>query len=183
MNQKSRLLPLLTIAAAASVIAFSGIGIAAITGHLSIARSSLNPFSAFGGAPAVPSSGSDRVPSRLSHEGLTRSAGETAAQGKPVNFRPGARLPEHKPSCPNCGVVDSIKPQQKASRDDDKLAGALGTTGMAYQIDREELGTFSFVVIVRMENGTLRTIHENQRPPFTIGERVKLVNGTVIRSG
>jgi len=76
-----------------------------------------------------------------------------------------------------------VVPSAPASRDDDKLAGALGTTGMAYQIDREELGTFSFVVIVRMENGTLRTIHENQRPPFTIGERVKLVNGTVIRSG
>jgi hypothetical protein len=182
MDQKNRLLPLLTIAAAASVVAFSGIGIAAITGHLSIVRSSLNPFSAFGGAPAVLTSSSDRVPSSLTHEGLTRSAGETAVQGKPVNFRPGARLPARKPSCQNCGVVDSIKPQQ-ASGDDGKLPAALGATGRAYQIDREKLSSFSFVVIVRMENGTLRTIHENQRPPFSIGERVKLVNGTVIPLG
>jgi len=180
MDQKNRLLPLLTIAAAASVVAFSSIGIAAITGHLPIARSSLNPFSAFGGAPAVPTSGSDRVPSSRTHEGLTRSAGETAAQGKPVNFRSGARLPTRKPSCPNCGVVDSIKAQQAG---DGKLAAALGTTGRAYQIDREKLSSFSFVVIVRMENGTVRTIHENQRPPFSIGERVKLVNGTVIPLG
>jgi hypothetical protein len=78
--------------------------------------------------------------------------------------------------------VDSIKPQQ-ASGDDGKLTAALGTTGRAYQINREELSSFSFVVIVRMENGTLRTIHENQRPPFSIGERVKLVNGTVIPLG
>ncbi|HEV8644708.1 MAG TPA: hypothetical protein VGR01_03995 [Burkholderiales bacterium] len=182
MNQKIRVLPLLTIAAAASVVAFSSIGIAAITGHLPIARSSLNPFSAFGGAVAVPTSASDRAPSSLTHEGLTRRAGETAAQGKPVNFRPGARLPARKSSCPNCGVVDSIKPQQ-ASGDDGKLTAALGTTGRAYQINREELSSFSFVVIVRMENGTLRTIHENQRPPFSIGERVKLVNGTVIPLG
>ena len=182
MDQKNRLLPLLTIAAAASVVAFSSIGIAAITGHLSIARSSLNPFSAFGGAPAVPTSGANRVLSGLTHEGLTRNAGETAAHGKLVSFRPGARLPARKSSCPNCGVVDSIKPQQ-ASGDVDKLATALGTTGRAYQIDSEKLGSFSFVVIVRMENGTLRTIHENQRPPFSIGERVKLVNGTVIPSG
>jgi len=180
MDQKNRLLPLLTIAAAASVVAFSSIGIAAITGHLPIARSSLNPFSAFGGAPAVPTSGSDRVRSSLIHKGLTRSAGETAAQGKPVNFRSGARLPTRKPSCPNCGVVDSIKAQQAG---DGKLAAALGTTGRAYQIDREKLSSFSFVVIVRMENGTVRTIHENQRPPFSIGERVKLVNGTVIPLG
>ena len=182
MDHQSRLLPLLTIAAAASVVAFSSIGIAAITGHLSIARSSLNPFSAFGGATAVPNSGSSRVISGLTHEGLTRSAGETAAHGKPVNFRPGARLPARTPSCPNCGVVDSIKPQQASGRDD-KLAMALGTTGRAYQIDNAKLISFTFVVIVRMENGTLRTIHENQRPPFSIGERVKLVNGTVIPLG
>ena len=182
MNQQSRLLPLLTIAAAASVVAFSGIGIAAITGHLSIARSSLNPFSAFGGATVVVDSGSNRVVSGITHEGLTRSTGEIAAHSKPINFRPGARLPARKPSCPNCGVVDSIKPQQ-ARGDDGKLVAALGTTGRAYQIDNDKLSAFSFVVIVRMENGTLRTIHENQRPPFSIGERVQLVNGTVIPLG
>ena len=180
MDQKNRLLALLTITAAASVFAFCSIGIAAITGHLPIAGSSLNHFSAFGGAPALPTSGSDRVRSSLTHEGLTRSAGETAAQGKPVNFRPGARLPARKPFCSNCGIVDSIKPQQ-ASGEDGTLAAALGTTGRAYQSDVEKLGSFSFVVVVRMENGSLRTIHENQRPPFSIGERVKLVNGTVIR--
>jgi outer membrane lipoprotein SlyB len=179
MDQKSRLLPLLIITAAASVVAFSSIGIAAITGNLSIARSSLNPFSAFGGAPTLPSSGFNRVISGLTHEGLTRGPGETTAYGKPVNFRPGARVPARKSSCPNCGVVDSIKPQQ-ANGDDGKLAAALGTAGRAYQVDNDEL---SFVVIVRMENGTVRTIHENQRPPFSIGERVKLVNGTVIPLG
>lgn len=182
MDQKNRLLPLLTIAAAASVVAFSSIGIAAITGHLSIARSSLNPFSAFGGAPAVPTPGSVRVPSRILHEGLTRSAGEAPAQGKPVNFRPGARIPARKPSCPNCGVVDSIKAQM-AGGEDGKLAAALGTSGSAYPGDGEKPASFSFVVVVRMENGSLRTVHENQRPPFSIGERVRLVNGTVIRHG
>lgn len=182
MEQKNRLLPLLTVSAAASVIAFSSIGIAAITGHLPIARSSLNPFSAFGGVPAVANAGSNRVPSRATHEGLTRGAGETAVQGRPVKFRPGARLPAHKSSCPNCGVVDSIKPQQ-ASSDDGKLAAGLGATGSTYQVDREKHSSFSFVVIVRMENGTLRTIHEIQRPPLSIGERVKLVNGTVIPLG
>ena len=182
MNLKNRLLPVLTIAAAASVVAFSGIGIAAITGHLSIARSSLNPFSAFGGAPTLPTSGSARVRSSLPHQGLTRSAGETAAQGKPVSFRPGARLPMRKGSCPDCGVVDSIKSQQAGS-DEGKPAEQLGTTGRAYQIAREKLSSLRFIVIVRMENGTLRTIHENQRPPFGIGERVKLVDGAVIPLG
>jgi hypothetical protein len=78
--------------------------------------------------------------------------------------------------------VDSIKPQQ-ASRDDGKIALALAATGSAERFDGERPGPLSFIVVVRMENGTLRTIHENQRPPFGIGERVKLVNGTVIRLG
>ena len=182
MDQKSRLFPLLSIAAAASVVAFSGIGVAAITGHLPIAKSSLNPFSAFGGVPALRTSGSERVRFSPAYEGFTRSAGSSSAQGQQVNFRPGARLPARKASCANCGVVDSIEPRE-TSGDDGKLATALGTTGRAYQVDGGKLSSFSFVVIVRMENGTVRTIHENQRPPFGIGERVKLVNGTVIPSG
>lgn len=182
MDQKSRLLPLLSVAAAASVVAFSGIGVAAITGHLPIAKSSLNPFSAFGGVPALRTSGSERARPSLIHEGFTRTVGSTSAQSQQVNFRPGTRLSARKATCTNCGVVDSIKPRE-ANSDDDKLAAAHGTTGRAYQIDGGKPGSSSFVVIVRMENGTLRTIHENQRPPFGIGERVKLVNGTVIPSG
>jgi hypothetical protein len=34
-----------------------------------------------------------------------------------------------------------------------------------------------------MENGTVRTIYESERPSFNIGERIKLVNGAVIRIG
>jgi hypothetical protein len=124
----------------------------------------------------------NRVPSSLAHQGLTRSAGETAAPGKPLIFRAGARLPTRKPSCPNCGVVDSIQ-AQKAGGNDGKLAAALGTTEKAYRSDGGQTRSFRFVVVVRMENGSLRTIHENQRPPFSIGERVRLVNGTVIRHG
>jgi hypothetical protein len=29
----------------------------------------------------------------------------------------------------------------------------------------------------------VRTIYETERPPFNIGERIKLVNGSVIRLG
>jgi len=182
MDQNSRFLPFLTVAAAASVVAFSSIGIAAITGHLPIAKSGLNPFSAFGGAPAESKSSTNRLPAGSSNKGLTRKPGEAVPQGIPISFRPGARVSAGKPSCPNCGIVDSIKPQQ-ASGDGDKLANALGTTGMAYKVDRQERGSSSFTVVVRMENGTLRTVHENHRPPFSIGERVKLVNGTVIPLG
>src|SRR3954469_2849847 len=104
------LTPLL-IAATISVVAFSGIGVAAITGHLSITRSSLNPFSSFSNSAA---SGLIQAPvvAATSHQGLTRHRGETLADGKPVNYKFGARVPSCKTVCPDCGVVDSIKPGQ-----------------------------------------------------------------------
>ena len=190
-TQKSPLLTPLVIAACLSVIAFSGIGVAAITGHLSITHSSLNPFSSFIGAPA---SGIIQAPIVVTerHQGLTRNRGESMAEGKPVNFQFGARVPARKPACPDCGVVDSIIPgharQQTAGGIIHSLAtgseGAniLKVTGSAND-GQDGSRTVGFVVTVHMENGTVRTIYETERPSFDIGERIKLVNGSVIRLG
>src|SRR5436190_5938266 len=104
------LTPLL-VAATISVVAFSGIGVAAITGHLSITHASLNPFSSFSNSAA---SGLIQAPviAAEGHQGLTRHRGETLVDGKPVNYKFGARIPSRKAVCPDCGVVDSIKPGQ-----------------------------------------------------------------------
>jgi hypothetical protein len=189
-DQKNPLLTPLVIAAALSVIAFSGIGVAAITGHLSITHSSLNPFSSFSNtlasgiiqAPAVPTEG---------HEGLTRNRGETLAEGKPVNFQFGARVPARKPVCPDCGVVDSIIPGHarppatgitRSLATGSESATILKVAGQARD-EQDGSPTARFVVTVHMENGTVRTIYETERPSFNIGERIKLVNGSVIRLG
>jgi hypothetical protein len=190
-DKKNPLLTPLVIAAAVSVIAFSGIGVAAITGHLSITHSSLNPFSSFSSAPA---SGFIQAPAVApdGHEGLTRNRGETLADGKPVTFLFGARVSARKPACPDCGVVNSIMPGHArpaatgASRS--AATGSEGETILKVAAGRaadEQLGsrTAEFVVTVHMENGTVRTIYESKRPSFGIGERVKLVNGSVIRLG
>lgn len=189
-DQKNTLLTPLVIAAAISVIAFSGIGVAAITGNLSIAHSNLNPFSNFTIAPVsgiiqAPAISSDR------HQGLTRNRGETLAEGRPVTFRVGERIPARKPICVNCGVVDSIIPGRAQPAQGNTSAGDAGSEGATIlriaagsAIDSgAESRTAGFVVTVHMENGTVRTIYENERPSFDIGERVKLVNGSVIRLG
>ncbi len=180
----------LVAAAAISVLAFSGIGVAAITGHLSITHARLNPFYSFSKSAASGLIQAPVIPSD-SHVGLTRHRGETPTEGKPVNYRFGARVPTRKTVCADCGVVDSITagkvrpaapgiaPSQAASGDVAKLM-RVGT-----QSD-DAGGTGSgtgFVVIVHMENGTVRTIYESDRPSFSIGERIKLVNGAVIRIG
>ena len=191
-NQKNPVLAPLVIAAALSVLAFSGIGVAAITGHLSITNSSLNPFSSFSN---MPSSGIIQAPTFPSggHQGLTRHRGETPAEGKPVNYQFGARLTSRKAVCPDCGVVDSIttgnaRPRATGiARSLSMAAGSEGATilkvGGQMGDERGGSGRVEFVVTVHMENGTVRTIYESERPSFNIGERIKLVNGTVIRIG
>lgn len=189
-DQKNPLLTPLVIAAVLSVIAFSGIGVAAITGHLSITHSSLNPFSSFSNIPASGIIQAPSVPTE-GHEGLTRNRGEILAEGKPVNFQFGARVPARKPVCPDCGVVDSIIPghaRPPATGITRSLAaGSEGATilKVAGQAGDEQDGsrTARFVVTLHMENGTVRTIYETERPSFNIGERIKLVNGSVIRLG
>jgi hypothetical protein len=189
-TKKNLFLTPLVIAAGLSVIAFSGIGVAAITGHLSITHSGLNPFSSFNSAPA---SGLIQAPivSTEGHEGLTRNRGETVAEGRPVNFQFGARVPARKPTCPDCGVVDSIIPghaRLAAGGIIHSLATGNESANILKVIGNANDGqngsrTVGFVVTVHMENGTVRTIYETERPPFDIGERIKLVNGSVIRLG
>ncbi|MEO8004935.1 MAG: hypothetical protein ABI771_08520 [Betaproteobacteria bacterium] len=186
-EQQNRFYIPLIAAAALSVIAFGGIGVAAITGHLSIAHSNLNPFSGFSKAPASLVELSAASPSAR-HQGLTRHLDEPQVEGKPVDFQLGARVLRHKQACPDCGVVDSINPGRTGATT--KLfdpssaftaqAGNILKTGTDSVTNAAPAG---FVVRVNMENGTVRTIYEAERPTFSVGERIKLVNGAVIRIG
>jgi outer membrane lipoprotein SlyB len=197
MDHKNRLLTPLVIAAAVSVVAFAGIGVAAITGHLSITQLSPNPFAGFVGmskpAPAV------SRPAVKTKPGKAVVREQTAGANKPIDFRPGTRVAASKSRCDDCGVVDSIRAREveksgvivadlKNSRSADDAMGASGrSSGVTYAAlngpDRDMRIAVNFVVTVRMEDGTVRTIYENQRPPLSIGERVRLVNGAVVPLG
>ncbi|MFN0040510.1 MAG: hypothetical protein ACKVP2_13445 [Burkholderiales bacterium] len=190
MEEKNRLLLPLGILAMTSVIAFSSIGIAAITGHLSITQPSMGvgAFAGLNYAEPTRTTDADAKGSRPkknspSHEGLTRSTGESRKSGKSVDYKWGAKLPANpnKRACVNCGVIDSISPFDSVSSD-------TNGGGEMVQSRREHGATpsgssKSFVVIIRMENGTIRTIRENQQPSFGVGERVRLVNGSIIPTG
>lgn len=197
MDQKNRLLPPLVIAAAVSVVAFAGIGVAAITGHLSIKQMSPNPFSGFAGMskplPAMTQPGAKTKP------GKVVARGQAAGASKPLDFRPGTRVAASKSRCGDCGVVDSIRAREveksgviPAGLTNSRSAGdAINTSGRSSGLTYAALNgadgdmriAVNFVVTVRMEDGTVRTIYESQRPPLSIGERVRLVNGAVVPLG
>lgn len=194
MDQKNRLLTPLVIAAALSVVAFAGIGVAAITGHLSITQLSPNPLAGLLGmsklSPAI-------VTPAVKIKAMGRDPARSA--NKPLDFRPGSRVAAKKSKCGDCGVVDSIRAKEVEKRGvivaglgdarspDDTMRASGRSSGLTYAAlngtGSEARIAVNFVVTLRMEDGTVRTIYENQRPPFSIGERVRLVNGSVIPLG
>jgi hypothetical protein len=190
MDRKNHLLTPLIIAAAASVVTFAGIGVAAITGHLSMNQMSPNPLAGLVGA--------SRPEAAAITAGTTKAKASKARPGtKPIDFRPGSRVAAGKAKCADCGVVDSIR--AKEVEDGGIVASdfrnGVRDNGRSYAARSPEASyavltpaadarvAVNFVVTLRMEDGTVRTIHENQRPPFSIGERVRLVNGSVVPLG
>jgi len=200
MDKKNRLLTPLVIAAAVSVVAFAGIGVAAITGHLSMTQLSPNPFAGFIGmskspAPAIVAA------TKSSKSAANKSAARNPAgsANKPIDFRPGTRVVGSKSKCGDCGVVDSIRAKEVEKENGGLVAAGLknsgqergavnesgrlpGLTNAAFTGGETRIAV-NFVVTLRMEDGTVRTIYENQRPPFSIGERVRLINGSVVPLG
>lgn len=166
----------LIAAAALSVATFSSIGVAAITGHLQIAKSNLNPFAS---SHVNRTQSVEAITVHATHRGLTRRAGQIFTDGQPLDFRPGKRVPARKVECDSCGVIDSIQAREAL---EENLHAPPVIKHVSLQAG-PAVTDRGFVVTVRMEDGSVRTILETQRPAFSIGERVQLVNGTVIPLG
>jgi hypothetical protein len=207
-NKGNRLIHPLACCAILSVATFSGIGIAAITGQFSVASSTVELFRSISEqdnrkgtaeAPTVPVA-------KPTHVGLTRSAVNGADEsGKPMILRVGGRFSETlKPVCDRCGVVQSIERHQlqtpikrafngvfdmnvrdnSASTERFPVSILAGSNRNAYSAgSRKYEGSTSFIVRLRMEDGSLRTIYEHQHPKFSVGEKVQLVNGAMVSMG
>jgi hypothetical protein len=120
---------------------------------------------------------------------MTQRGDEMQAEGKPVNYQFGARIPTRKQTCPDCGVVNSIDPRHATKVSVGfNLAPAFASPAenimkTASEGSSNTAPTVGFVVRINMENGTVRTLYETERPEFNVGERIKLVNGAIIRIG
>ncbi|MBI5911069.1 MAG: glycine zipper 2TM domain-containing protein [Betaproteobacteria bacterium] len=167
----------LVLGAAASVIIVSLVGAAAIGGLLPNARSDKTDSPAQTSTPAADSA----------RHGVTRPAARESA-------------------CATCGTVESIHTVELKGNATGLGAVAGGVTGavVGNQIGRGNGNTamtilgaaggalagneieknvkkhYSYRVTVRMDDGSFRTVSQSSAPAVAVGERVRVVNGTVI---
>lgn len=192
-NEVNRLIHPLACCAILSVATFSGIGIAAITGQFSVSSGNTELFrvdAASHGKANMVDAASAAI-AKPTHVGLTRRAVNSGTSAKTLVQRVGQRFSKTlEPACGGCGVVQSIERHdlqmpsvqpQGATTSNMSASMLAGTSGNAFGTgNRKYQGATSFIVRLRMEDGSLRTIYEHQHPDFAVGERVKLQNGAVV---
>ncbi len=143
----------LVIIAAISVIIFSLVGIATITGQLT----AVNP-EIIGSAARSKETGIKPNITPIFVE--KRAATQNIEQAKP---------------CANCAVVDSII-VKKVKGDGSGVGRIPG--GVA---DGQTAATSAYLVKVRMDDGTYHVVSQQNQPAFHVGEKVKIVKGTIVQ--
>jgi hypothetical protein len=116
------------------------------------------------------------------HAGLTRST-EDRGPSRAFVMQKGQRIAASR--CEICGVVHSIEPGagKEVNALVPDLAAAVSPAIHSDQADTGNYDAASFVITVKMQDGTTRTIHERQRPKFSVGERVRFINGSMVSQG
>jgi outer membrane lipoprotein SlyB len=182
-NRNSMLYPLM-ILAAVSVIIFSIIGVATMTGH---------------------------VPSAFSSPQKVTDAGQAEANGSALDGRQpsSGRQVLVASNCGNCGVIESIREIEAKGQGSGvglalggvtggllgtqighgggrAAATILGVAGGAYvgnEVEKNAKKSSVFRVTLRMEDGTYRTVTQRNYPGHGVGEQVKLVDGNIVSRG
>lgn len=171
MEQQARTHPI-TIAAGVGVLLFSLLGAATLTGML----------------PSAFTRSADAVA-----QADPRTTGRTAPQRGPLQA-----------PCANCGVIESISAVSVKGKTSGLGAVAGGVAGgvLGHQIGRGDTRTLmtlggatggafagdaiegqmkkhsAWRVGVRLDDGSLRTLSQSAAPPFAVGDRVRIVNGS-----
>lgn len=193
MENKNGMLYPLMILAAISVIIFSVVGIATMTGQVPSAFSSSQRTSEVSRA-VEPSAGRDQSVVYPVAQKQQRNSGA-----------PQSRRVEVAAECGNCGVVESIREVEVkgqgtglgmavggvaggllgnqvghgGGRAVATIAGAAGGAYVGNEVEKNSRTQTAYRVTVRMEDGTYRTVTQRSHPGYGVGERVKVVDGTI----
>jgi outer membrane lipoprotein SlyB len=204
----SRMNPLLA-AAAIAVIIFSAVGVAVMTGLMPSSMSqsgesqpTARPETAKTEPASAPRQAAAPVPKRsTASEAPKRTAHEpTRVASAPPAPAPAPRV------CSNCGSVETVNVIEQqgegsglgavaggvagallgnqigggSGRKIATVAGAAGGAYAGHQIEKHVKTTKRYDVVVRMEDGSVRTFPYETEPAFRSGERVKVVEGRLV---
>jgi outer membrane lipoprotein SlyB len=152
-------------------------------------------------AGLLPNAHSDKTDTPTS---TPASAPLAANSGHKDNGRP--RLSAYENTCAACGTVDSIRSVQlkgdatglgavaggvtgavvgnQMGRGNGNTAmtllGAAGGALAGNEIEKNAKKHYSYRVTVHMDDGSFRTVSQTHAPAVAIGERVRVVDGTVV---
>jgi outer membrane lipoprotein SlyB len=168
------------VVAALSVILFSLVGIATMTGHMPSALSKSEPLQvAPAGERALQVAEASRraiTPAVACAEcGVVESirAAEVKTQGSGVGAVAG-------------GVTGGVIGNQIGGGSGRVIATVVGAAGGAYvgnEIEKNVKKSTVYQVTVRMEDGSSRTVTESVPPAFGVGEKVRIVDGRLTARG
>lgn len=191
--------PMMVIAAVA-VVLFCGVGSAAILGWLPTSNATV-PDKVSGMPPAPQQQMAYDEPAPATANGYAQNAAPAMSQGQGQGQLPqqeGRNAP-----CANCGVVESVRriehrPQGSGvgavggavvggllgnqiggghGRQLATVAGAVGGAVAGNQIEGNMKTTYSWDIVVRLDNGNKRTIHASSAPQWRNGDPVRIVKG------
>lgn len=179
-NRNSMLFPMMVLAAI-SVIVFSVVGIAAITGHMPSAFSQKDETGLVKPQPAASSGKRGSASPQLAAAGGCGNCGvveavriiEVKGQGSGVGALTG-------------GVAGALLGNQVGGGSGRTAATILGAGAGAYagnEVEKNVKRHTVFRVTVRMDDGSYRTLSRHNDAGVAVGQRVKVVDGAIISLG
>ncbi len=203
MAEENRKINPLIAAASVAVILFSAVGVGVMTGVIPSSKSSTETLSKVESKTA-PAPAATRAPAAHKPGPATESrpAKTHVAVNEPVAKPAAARV------CTECGVIDAINAQdhkgagtgigavggavvgglignQIGSGRGNTAATVVGAVGGAVagnEVEKRVKSTKDYKVSVRMDDGTFQSFTFDAAPPYAVGDKVKVIDGKLVRS-
>lgn len=193
----------LVLAAAVAVIIFSLLGSAAITGLIPAAHSERAESVQSSAEVSASSETTDAQASQTSQASTPHPhPGKSSPERVPNAEKSSDAKESRNPACATCGVIESIDMVEQEGEGSGLGAVAGGVTGglvgnqigrgrgntvmtilgigggayASHTIEKKMKSTTSYVIKVRMQDGSYRTVTKQSKPDYAVGDHVKIVN-------
>ena len=151
-----------------AIIVFCGTGIAAIMGWI---PTSMGQGRDSGAATAAV------VPAQAVQGQVVQATGAALRAAASVPAQTAVRGAA-RASCAGCGVIEATR--QVDRRAESVALPAIGAMSAGNDIERQAKSSRSYELSIRMDDGSLRLIHQARRPDLRAGDHVRIVDGAVV---